>query len=86
MTKNPESILKLIRDKTNRPMKISELVRCLSIPDVERPEFRNQIKDMANEGYLIKIRGNRYGIPDEMNLITGTLHGHPDGYGFLVCD
>lgn len=82
----PETILKLLHTKANRPMKISELAKCLAIPDVQRAEFRNKIKGMANEGQLIKIRGNRYGLPDEMNLVTGTLHGHPDGYGFLVCD
>ncbi len=67
-------------------MKISELAKCLAIPDVQRPTFRNCIKNMADEGRLIKIRGNRYGLPDAMNMIAGTIHGHPDGYGFLVCD
>lgn len=85
-TLSDKTILRVIREKSNRPMKISELVKCLAIPEVKRSEFRNCIKQLADEGKLIKIRGNRYGLPDEMNLVSGTIHGHPDGYGFLICD
>ena len=41
---------------------------------------------MAAQGSLVKILGGRYGLPDEMNLITGTLHGHPNGFGFVIPD
>ena len=67
-------------------MKVSELARALAINEVQRREFRNHIKKMAAMGTLVRLRGGRYGLPDEMNLITGILHGHPNGYGFLVPD
>ncbi|MBI4382414.1 MAG: ribonuclease R [Nitrospinae bacterium] len=86
MKLSESAILKLMHEKTNRPMKISELAKCLAIPDVQRAEFRNYVKDMTEEGSLIRIRGGRYGLPDEMSLVSGTIQGHPDGYGFLVCD
>ena len=65
-------------------MKISELARAIGISEIQRREFRNQIKIMAEEGTLVRLRGGRYGLPDEMNLVTGILHGHPNGYGFLL--
>ena len=65
-------------------MKVSELARVLGISEVQRREFRNQIKLMAGEGTLVRLRGGRYGLPDEMNLITGIFNGHPNGYGFLT--
>jgi len=77
-------ILKLLRAKTNRPMKFSELMSLLSIPENQRREFRAQLKEMAAEGSVVKLRGGRYGLPDEMNLISGVLSGHPDGYGFVI--
>ena len=67
-------------------MKISELARAIGISEVQRREFRNQIKLMSEAGILVRLRGGRYGLPDEMNLATGILHGHPNGYGFLVSD
>jgi ribonuclease R len=81
-----ETILKLLRTKANRPMKVSEMVKQFSIPDVQRREFRSRLKEMAADGRLIKIRGGRYGLPDEMNLVTGILHAHHKGFGFVVQD
>jgi len=79
-------ILSLLKKKISRPMKISELSKHLGITEGDRREFRNRIKEMAAQGSLIKIRGGRYGLPDEMNLITGRLQGHPNGFGFVIPD
>ncbi|MBT4897990.1 MAG: RNB domain-containing ribonuclease, partial [Nitrospina sp.] len=81
-----EKILSLIKKKVARPMKVAELSRLLGIPETQKREFRNHIKEMAGDGTLIKIRGGRYGLPDEMHLVTGKLHGHPNGFGFVVSD
>ncbi|MEK9627731.1 MAG: ribonuclease R [Nitrospinota bacterium] len=81
-----KQILSSLKKKINRPMKISELSKHLGITDAQRREFRNKIKEMAAQGTLIKIRGGRYGLPDEMNLVTGKLHGHPNGFGFVIPD
>jgi ribonuclease R len=80
------NILKLLRAKTNRPVKFSELMSLLSVPENQRREFRAQLKEMASEGSVVKLRGGRYGLPDEMNLIPGVLSGHPDGYGFVITE
>ncbi len=81
---NEDIILKLMKEKTNRPMKFSELMKLFSIPETQRREFRRIVKYLATEGSLVKLRGGRYGLPSEMNLVNGTLQGHPDGYGFVV--
>ena len=79
-------ILTLLKKKVRRPMKISELSKHLGVTDAEHREFRNRIKEMSTQGTLVKIRGGRYGLPDEMNLITGKLHGHTNGFGFVIPD
>jgi ribonuclease R len=79
-------IISLMKKKVDRPMKIAELSRSIGIPETQKREFRNLIKEMAGEGSLIKIRGGRYGLPDEMNLVTGKMHGHPNGFGFVITD
>ncbi len=81
-----EKILSLMKKKVTRPMKVAELSRQLGVPETQKREFRNLIKEMAGEGTLIKIRGGHYGLPDEMNLVTGKLHGHPNGFGFVIPD
>ncbi len=84
MTLSKDSILKKIKKKTGRPMKVSELARALGISEIQRRDFRNKIKLLAEEGTLVRLRGGRYGLPDEMNLVTGIFNGHPNGYGFLT--
>jgi len=79
-------ILSRIREKSLRPMKIAEMARALAIPENERKPFRNLIKEMAHKGSLLKVRGGRYGIPDQMNLVTGELKGHPRGFGFVATE
>ena len=81
-----KKILSMMKKKVARPMKVAELSRQLGVPETQKREFRSLIKEMSGEGTLIKIRGGRYGLPDEMNLITGNLQGHPNGFGFVIPD
>ena len=50
MDLSESKILKLLRAKTNRPMKFAELMSLLGIPDNQRREFRAQLKEMATAG------------------------------------
>ena len=45
-----EKILSLIKKKVARPMKVAELSRLLGLPETQKREFRNHIKEMAGEG------------------------------------
>lgn len=81
-----EKILALMKKKVTRPVKAAELSRLLGVPETQKREFRNLIKEMTDDGTLVKIRGGRYGLPDEMHLVTGKLHGHPNGFGFVIPD
>lgn len=79
-------ILNLMRDKAYRPLLLKEMIEVFVVPRKERQAFRNTIVKMQEEGLIVKIRGDRYGLPEKMNLITGVLQGHPDGYGFVISD
>ncbi len=69
--------------KAGRPMFLRELYHLLNIPTADRKEFRTLIKRLTKEGRLIHIKGKRYGLPEQMQLVTGRLKVHPDGYGVL---
>ena len=84
MDLSDNSLLDLIQKKTSRPLKFSELMRALKVPEPQRREFRARLKELVEQGALVKLRGGRYGLADEMSLVSGMLKGHPDGYGFLI--
>ena len=86
MKLNQEAVIKWMRQKAKKPLKFSELAKNFRVPDAQRRELRTLIKEMAIQGIVVKTRGGRYSLPDEMNLVAGVIKGHTKGYGFLVSD
>ena len=78
-----QDILALMREE-DRPLLVRDILRHLDLEKEERQRVRELLKDLAEEGKIVKIRGNRYGFPERMNLIVGRVKCHPDGYGFLI--
>jgi ribonuclease R len=81
-----DELLRLIRDKVHHPATARELAQLLRVPREERTAFKREIRALAASGDLLQIRGNRYGLPSEMNLVVGRLSTNPAGYGFVVPD
>ncbi len=70
--------------QVNRPLSFKELTRQMLIPKEDREVFKRVMKDLVQEGEVIKIRGERYGLPLKMNLVVGELSCHPNGFGFVA--
>jgi ribonuclease R len=81
-----EEILGFFKAGAWKPLSIKELFKYLGVPGDKREAFKGLIKDMIAEGALVKTRGGRYGLPSKMNLVTGGLICHADGFGFVVPD
>jgi ribonuclease R len=81
-----DDTLKLIRDTVHHPATARDLMQALRIPREERASFKRQLKQLVESGALIQMRGNRFGLPEKMDLIVGRLTTNPAGYGFVVPD
>ncbi len=79
-----DELLRLIRETVHHPATSRELAQLLRVPSEERAAFKRQIRELAASGELLQIRGNRYGLPQEMNLVVGRLSTNPAGFGFVV--
>jgi ribonuclease R len=79
-----EDILRLIRERVHHPATARELAKLLKIPRDDRHAFKRDLKALTDEGRLLQIRGNRFGLPDKMDLIVGRLNTNPSGFGFVV--
>ena len=77
-------LVERIRDRVGHPATIRELMRVLAIPGEDRHRFRRRITQLVEAGELIRIRGNRYGLPDRMQLVVGRLQVNPRGFGFVT--
>jgi ribonuclease R len=81
-----EFILEILK-QNNRPLTRRNISKLLGIKGEEQTEaLRRRLRAMERDGQLLRNRKNAYGIISKMNLVTGRVTGHPDGYGFLIPD
>ena len=79
-------ILNLLEDQ-GRPLQRREIVERLSVTsDISREILRRRLKAMVRDGQLVKNRRGAYGLPARMDLVSGRISAHPDGYGFVIPD
>jgi ribonuclease R len=44
------------------------------------------LRQLCQDGRLVRLKKNHYALPDRQNLLRGRVHAHPDGYGFLIAE
>lgn len=79
-----DDLLERIRTHVDHPATVRELQQKLHVPREERYAFRRRVSALVSSGALVRIRGNRYGVPDKMNLVVGRVQTNPRGFGFVV--
>ena len=78
-----EELLQMMKGE-DRPLLLREILRRLGLQKEQRGRAREILRDLAEGGKVVRIRGNRYGLPSKMSLIVGRVKTHPDGYGFVI--
>jgi ribonuclease R len=68
------------------PLSVEQLYLLLDISDDERIIFNKRLNAMEREGQIIQNRKGALCIADKLDLISGVIQGHPDGFGFLIPD
>ena len=83
---NSDQLLAAFRDRIDHPATARELVQKLKIPREQRATLKRLLNGLVDAGHLIQTRGNRFGLPDRMNLVVGRVSTHPRGFGFVIPD
>ena len=79
-----ERIVAFMKEDVYRPLTIKELVTVLSVPKEDKEDLSEMLDKLEEEGKIFKTKKGRYGIPERMSLIVGTLRGSDRGYAFLI--
>ncbi|MCA1584696.1 MAG: ribonuclease R [Acidobacteria bacterium] len=79
-----DDLLQQIRQKVHHPATARELMRVLRVPREGRQALTRQLRALADAGSLVMVGGNRFGLPDLMDLVVGRFEGHPSGFGFVI--
>jgi ribonuclease R len=72
--------------RAERPLSLNDLKGMVDSWKNRKREVKKLMREMMRDGSLIRLRNNRFGIPDEMNLEVGTLWCTRSGNGFVVPD
>ena len=81
-----EQILGLLASPEYRPLDKIELAKALGRKSGVRMGLSQALRELERSGEIARIRKNRYILPAEADLVTGTLSIHQAGYGFLITE
>ena len=80
-----EFILETLHEK-GVPVEEDELAELLEVKPEERGTFQRRLAAMERDGEIMRNRRNAICVVSKLDLVRGRVHGHPDGYGFLIRD
>ena len=81
-----EQTLDVLRER-GVPMRADELAIALGVDgSAERDAFEGRLAAMTREGQLMTNRKGQLCVVAKLDLVTGKVQGHPDGFGFLIPD
>ena len=78
-----QRILATLRAPDYRPLDKIELGKALGRKSGVRMNLNAVLREMERDGEIARIRKNRYVLPAEADLVTGTLSVHQSGFAFL---
>ena len=81
-----QTLMEFLKTRAGKPLSFKELAIALGVARADNDAFKRVIRELLSDGEIVKIRGDRYGLPSKMNLVTGVISCHQDGYGFVCPD
>ena len=76
-------ILRLLGQADYSPSNVPELISHLRLQTNQQQELQQYLKDMAQQGLILRTKGNRYILAKEADLIPGIIQITRGGRGFV---
>lgn len=83
---NREFVYKHLKDSITGPTSFEDIMKIFDEKKIQPMEIQYALDELEKEGRLVKTRMDRYGIPEQMNLLTGRVKKTKKGYGFLITE
>lgn len=79
-----DEVVSALRDSSRGPLKAKDLARELDVPTEAYDAFKGMLQGLESAGRLYRVKGNRYAVPDKINLTVGRVSVIRSGDAFLV--
>jgi len=80
---SPVEILEFLQ-QARHPLAAGDILEHFALSRPQRKTAMRLLQSLVEEGVLVHIKGDRYSLPRQVNLVTGTVSAHRDGYGFVA--
>ncbi len=80
----PAQILAVLSAPRYQPLDKVQLTRELGLGSSERRKIREVLAELEREGQIVRIRKDRYALPDAAQLVTGRIEFHRNGSAHIV--
>lgn len=77
-------MLAYLKDDARRPLRARELARALDVGKDEYRAFRRLLDTLETDGAIVRQSQGRYAIPEQFDLMAGTLQTTRAGDGFVI--
>ena len=81
-----EAVLQHLSESRKGPLKAKELAKALSVPTGDHRAFRDLLLEMVDRGRLYRVKGQRFAVPERINLVVGRVALTSKGDGFVKPD
>ncbi len=81
-----DAVVDALRGSSRGPLKAKELARELGVPTEAYSAFKGLLQGLERSGRIYRVKGNRYAVPDKINLVVGRVSVIRSGDAFLVVE
>ena len=81
-----DQIIRLLEEKDYVPLSAENLQRHLRVTPEQEPEFQRTLRKLERDGEIVQIKGARYALASDADLIPGRIRMNRSGRGFLQPD
>ncbi len=82
----PNELIDYLQE-AGRPVKVDAILKALGLKGQRmRTQLVDRLHTMVRAGQILENRRGEYCLTAKLDLVTGTVSGHRDGFGFVVRD
>ena len=81
-----EQIITLLQAEDYIPQSKNEISQALGLGKKDRRKLDFELRGLLGRGDIIIIKGDRYCIPSDANLLTGSIRFRQKGNAFVLPD
>lgn len=79
-------ILRFLKEEADRPIMDMDLFRYFELEPQDSGLFYELLKELEEDGEIIKTKKNKVAIPIKMDILVGKIQTTQKGFGFLILE